>query len=224
MRAGVRPAMLEGQSDPDLDPRGRHEATLVAGRLQDEGIAAIYTSTLRRTAQTAAPLAEQTGLTPRVDADLREVFLGEWEGGTFRQRVSERHPLAVRCFEEQRWDPIPGSEPYDALRERVGLVIGRIADAHPDERVAVFTHGGIIGMILHLATGAGPFAFIAADNGSLTHLVVAPDRWIVRRFNDTGHLYTDLDRPVQPLPDTVVARRGVVLPLRGGRPRPLGGG
>ena len=37
------------------------------------------------------------------------------------------------------------------------------------------------------------------QRSSLTHLVVLPDRWVVRHFNDTGHLRTDLDRPVQPL-------------------------
>lgn len=85
------------------------------------------------------------------------------------------------------------------LHKRVRGAIERIAAAHPDQRVAVFTHGGIIATIMHLATGSQPFAFLGADNASLTHLVVLPNRWVVRRFNDTGHLRTDLDRPVQPL-------------------------
>ena len=191
--------LLDGQADPDLDPRGRQEAQLVADRLSGEEVTAIYTSTLRRTAQTAAPLAGRTGVTPRVEADLREVHLGAWEGVTFHSRITERDPVAIQCFKEQRWDPIPGSEAYDTLRARVREVIERIAAAHPDQRIAVFTHGGIIGMIMHLATGCEPFAFIAADNGSLTHLVVTDERWIVRRFNDTGHLHTDLDRAVAPL-------------------------
>jgi 2,3-bisphosphoglycerate-dependent phosphoglycerate mutase len=63
----------------------------------------------------------------------------------------------------------------------------------------VFTHGGVIGMLVSLATGGRPFAFISADNASITHLVVPGERWILRRFNDTGHLGTDLDRPPEPL-------------------------
>jgi probable phosphoglycerate mutase len=43
------------------------------------------------------------------------------------------------------------------------------------------------------------FAFIGADNASITHLVVNGDSWILRRFNETGHLGTDLDRPTEPL-------------------------
>lgn len=191
--------LVSGQADPDLDPRGRQEAQLVAERLGAEDLAAIYVTSLRRTAQTAEPLAARTGLRPRVEPDLREVFLGEWEGATFRRRIAERHPVALQMFAEQRWDAIPGSETSDALRTRVRDAVRRIAGGHADQRVAVFTHGGIIAMVMHLATACEPFAFLSADNGSLTHLVVAPDRWIVRRFNDTGHLHTDLDRPVQPL-------------------------
>jgi probable phosphoglycerate mutase len=105
----------------------------------------------------------------------------------------------MQMFDEQRWDMIPGAENQDALLKRVHQGIERIAAAHPDQRVVVFTHGGVIAMVIHLATSCTPFAFMGADNGSITHLVVTPERWIVRRFNDTGHLGTDLDRPPQPL-------------------------
>jgi 2,3-bisphosphoglycerate-dependent phosphoglycerate mutase len=186
-------------SDPPLDPRGHAEAERIADRLGEEEIRAIYVTPLQRTAQTAAPLAARLGLEARVEADLAEVYLGDWEGAEFRRRVRNGDPIALRMFAEERWDVIPGAESMEALAERVRAGIGRIAAAHPDERVAVFVHGGVIGMIAALATGGRPFAFIGADNASLTHLAVVGDSWILRRFNDTGHLGTDLDRPTQPL-------------------------
>lgn len=190
---------VDGQADPALDPRGRQEAELVADRFADEEISAIYVTPLRRTAQTAAPLARRTGLSPRVEPDLREVHLGDWEGAEFHRRIAQRDPLISEMGREQRWDMLPGAESVDALHKRVRMAIERLAAAHPDERIAVFTHGGIVATIVHLATGCAPFAFLGADNGSLTHLVVTDERWVVRRFNDTGHLHTDLDRPVQAL-------------------------
>ena len=84
-----------------------------------ERIAAIYVTTLRRTQQTAAPLAERLGLEPQVEPDLREVFLGEWEGGELRRRVIDQDPLAIAMFETGRWDIIPGAEPDDEFRGRV---------------------------------------------------------------------------------------------------------
>ncbi|HVM21573.1 MAG TPA: histidine phosphatase family protein [Egibacteraceae bacterium] len=189
----------DGHADPPLDPHGRMEAEAVAKRLADQDIAAVYVSTLQRTHQTAEPLCRALALEPVVEADIREVHLGEWEGGTFRMRVDDGDPLAKRLFTEERWDVIPGAEPMEALAMRVRDAINRIAASHADQRVAVFTHGGIIGTVAALATGGRPFAFIGADNASITHLVVIGDRWVLRRFNDTGHLATDLDRPVQPL-------------------------
>jgi probable phosphoglycerate mutase len=81
--------LLDGQSNPALSPEGEEEAEQVCERLASENVGAIYVSTLRRTTQTAAPLAQRLGLEPVVDADLREVFLGELEGGgAFRQKMT----------------------------------------------------------------------------------------------------------------------------------------
>jgi probable phosphoglycerate mutase len=74
-----------------------------------------------------------------------------------------------------------------------------MAADHPDQRVAVFTHGGVIGEILHQATGSEPFAFLGADNGSISHIVVTDDRWVLRRFNDTSHLQRAMTTGPEPL-------------------------
>jgi len=181
-------ALVDGHGDPPLSVDGLAQAKLVCTRLAAAGVAAIYVSTLRRTEQTAAPLAAQLGLPIRVDADLREVHLGEWEGGSFRKHVAEGHPIAVRMQAEQRWDVIPGAESSAALAARVQAVIDRMAAAHPGQRVAAFTHGGVIGQALALASGSRPFAFLGAENTSISRLVVLGHRWLVRGFNDTAHL------------------------------------
>ena len=199
VRAGVDVPMLAGQADPPLDVRGREEAKLVADRLADQHLDAIYVTPLQRTHETAAPLAQRLGLTPVVEPDLKEIFLGEWEGPAFRMHMSEGDPIAIKMMEEERWDVIPGAETAEAFNTRLRRGITRIAAAHPDRRVAVFVHGGVIGAICAMATSSRPFAFIAADNASISHLVVQPDRWTLRRFNDTGHLHTDLDRAPEPL-------------------------
>ena len=151
--------LVEGHGDPPLSDDGREQAELVCERLALEPIDAIYVSNLQRTGQTAAPLAARLGLTPVVDRDLREVYLGEWETGLFRKKVIERDPVAMRMVEEQRWDVIPGAEPAPDFARRTRDVVERIARQHPDQCVAVFAHGGIIGEMLCLATGATGFAY-----------------------------------------------------------------
>jgi len=188
VRDGHPVPLLGGASDPALDPVGVEQAGRVAARLHGEDVAAIYVTPLRRTAQTAAPLAERLGLEPRVEPDLREVFLGEWEGGGFRRHVREQHPVALRMRAEGRWDVIPGAEPGEAFAARVRAGVERIAAAHPDQRVVVVVHGGVIGQAIANATGAGPLAFAWADNGSISEIVVHGADWVVRSYNDTSHL------------------------------------
>lgn len=195
--------MVDGHGDPALAPEGLEQAELVAERLADQAVDAIYVTTLRRTAQTAAPLATRLGIEPIVEPGLREVNLGEWEGGLFRQKVAEGDPAVVRMIAEERWDAIPGAEPAEAFAARVREAVGRIVAAHPDQRVAVFSHGGVIGEVLAQAARSRPFAFVGVDNGSISHLVVHGDRWLVRRVNDTAHLPGGFDlHPDASLPET----------------------
>jgi probable phosphoglycerate mutase len=197
--AGQSFPLLDGQGDPALSPEGVAQAAEVCARLEGEDIDAIYVSPLRRTAETAEPLAGRLGIAPVVDRDLREVHLGEWEGGVYREKVIEGDPLGLRILAEQRWDVIPGAEPAGGFSRRVRGAVERIAAAHPDQRVAVFAHGGTIGEILHQATGSQPFAFVGADNASISHVVVSDNHWILRRFNDTSHLSARLTARPQPL-------------------------
>ena len=180
--------LVEGQGDPPLSEAGRHQAELVGARLGHELFDGLYVSNLQRTPQTAAPLVERTGMTPVVDPDLREVFLGEWEGGLLRQKAADQDPLMARVFAEQRWDLIPGAESRDEFGGRLRRAIERIATAHPGGRVAVFSHGAAIGELLAQATGSEPFAFLGADNASISKLVVTDGRWVLRGYNDTSHL------------------------------------
>lgn len=191
--------LADGHSDPELHPNGRLQAQRVGERLANEHLDALYVSTLRRTVETATPLAERRGMTPLVEPDVREIFLGEWEGGLFRKMVADGHPIAQRMWAEQRWDVIPGAEPMDDFQARVRKAIERLATAHPDQRLAVFTHGGVIGQVLSIATGSAPFAFVGADNASISHIVVTPDSWAVRRFNDVAHLDGTLGPVPSPL-------------------------
>jgi probable phosphoglycerate mutase len=191
--------LVDGQGNPALSPEGREQAELVGRRLADERIDAIYVSSLRRTAQTAEPLAHRLSMTPVVEPDVREVFLGDWEGGLFRQKIVEQDPIAVRMHQEQRWDVIPGAEPAAEFARRVRAAMERIGAAHPDQRVVVFSHGGTIGEVLALAAHSQPFAFAGADNASISQVVISDDRWSIRRFNDTAHLGAGFSTSAAPL-------------------------
>ena len=180
--------LVDGHGDPELHANGREQALRVGERLRHLPIAAVYVTNLRRTTETALPLCGHLGLTPIVEADLREVFLGDWEGGVLRMKAHDNDPVYLQMQAEQRWDAIPGGESTQALNTRVTRGLQRIASAHADQLVVAVVHGGVIGHILAHATGARPFAFNGADNGSISHIVMVDNRILVRRFNDSSHL------------------------------------
>lgn len=189
-RPGAPFPLVDGHGDPALHPEGEAQAMAVARCLADTPLSALYVTTLRRTHQTAAPLAGVLGLTPEVEPDLREVYLGDWEGGAFRRHAAEGHPAILRARARQEWGEIPNGETTGALQDRVRRALIRIAARHPDTQIAAVVHGGVIGAALAVASGAQAFAFSGAANGSISRIVVAGDAMTVRGFNDIGHLTT----------------------------------
>lgn len=187
---GSRFPLFDGHSDPALSEPGRAQAEMVAERLAGEEIGAIFTSTLRRTHETAAPLAELTGLEPQPLHDLREVFLGEFEGGEYRIRAGRGDPAIKRVFQNESWAEIPGGEPAERFAERlrsgVEEIVGRVG---PETTAVAVVHGAVIGELCRQAADSRPFAFVHSDNCSISRIVVHDSgRWLLRSFNDISHL------------------------------------
>lgn len=182
--------LLDGHGDPSLSPLGETQAEQVAAALRETAVGPLFVTPLVRTAQTAAPLSRLLGREPTVVPELREVLLGDWEGGVFRIRVHEGDPLAARMLREERWDVIPGAESAAAFGERVRAGLRAVAAATgPDVTGVAFVHAGVIAEACRQATGSRPFAFVSAENGSITRLIAHPDgRWTLRSFNEVAHL------------------------------------
>jgi probable phosphoglycerate mutase len=184
--------LIAGRSDPGLNERGRAEAAAAGERLRREPVAAVFASHLRRTTETAAPIAAPFELEPTVLEDLGEIYLGEWEGHGIHDRGSRGDPELAQVFAEQRWDLVPGAEDLDGFGVRVRRGIEAVADAAGDGSVAVaVTHSAVIAEFLRQITDAEPFAFLHNTNGSLSRVIRLPDRrWILASFNDTEHVHS----------------------------------
>ncbi|NNE72037.1 MAG: histidine phosphatase family protein [Acidimicrobiales bacterium] len=201
--------LVAGHGDPPLSPRGEWQAERVGERLAQEPISAIYASSLQRTSQTATPLASRRGLDIHVEHDLREVFLGDFEGGLFRQKAAEGHPAVHEMYRTGDWGAIPNGETNEQLRARtVGALEGIVA-RHVDEMVAVFCHGGVIAALLGHAVSVPLATFAGSRNGSLAYLYCEPGsghaernerstgrdegepgsgHWRIRGYNDASHI------------------------------------
>jgi probable phosphoglycerate mutase len=197
--SGQSDEVIGGHSDPDLTELGRRQAVALAARLRGVPARGLFVTPLRRTQQTAAPLAGELGLEPRVEPDLREVYLGDWEGRLSNH--AEREAVIRQVFALGRWDAIPNAEPMEQFSQRVHEGLERIADAGsggsgsgsgsggPGGTVIAVVHGGVVAEACRQVTGSRPFAFLNSENGSITRLVrLAGGRWELHGFNDVAHL------------------------------------
>lgn len=164
----------QGQTDLPLNATGLAEAERAAALLAGQPIDAIYTSDLRRAEQTAAAIARACGIPYRVEARLREIDLGEWEGELFAD-IKARHPELI---EARRRDPLdfraPGAESLREVAERVCEATDAIAARHPGETVVIVSHGVALAPLITRAAGedlAQAYRFIP-DNAAPQQVVV----------------------------------------------------
>src|SRR5262245_20482819 len=86
---------VQGHTDVPLNAAGLGQARVLAERLADVSLEAIYASDLERARATAEAVARSQGLEVQVDPDLREKHFGSWEGLTDVE-IAQRFPDAVR--------------------------------------------------------------------------------------------------------------------------------
>jgi probable phosphoglycerate mutase len=132
---------VQGHSDSLLSELGHAQAARVAPLLAARAPDAIVASDLRRAIDTAAPLAELTGLPVRRDPRLRERSYGEWEGLT-RAEIAERFPDAHHRQLVGHHDLGHGIEPPADVQKRVAEGLREAARATPGGVTVVVTHGG----------------------------------------------------------------------------------
>jgi phosphoserine phosphatase len=122
--------------------------------------------------------------------ELREIFLGDWEGLRSEELV-KRHPEAwARWTEEPSWDLIPGGESATAFESRVESALDLLFDRHPQTDTVVVTHGGVIQVALHRIVGRpsrGLFPF-RISNASITVISKRDGHLLIDSVNDTSHL------------------------------------
>ncbi|HVF06374.1 MAG TPA: bifunctional RNase H/acid phosphatase [Frankiaceae bacterium] len=182
---------FSGTGDPELTERGWAQAKALAGRAASFGpVTAVWTSPLRRAADTAAGIAEALGLPVRVDDRLAECDFGEWEGLTFAQ-IQERDLGLLAEWMGDADVAAPGGESFAAVTRRVRQARDAVLAAHPGETVVVVSHVTPIKTLLRLALDAPPSLLhrLYLDLASLSQAEWYPDgHAIVRRVNDVAHL------------------------------------
>jgi broad specificity phosphatase PhoE len=167
-----------------LSDRGREEARWLADRLDGENVGALYSSPIQRTRETAEILAERLLLPVRERADLIELDYGEWTGWTFDQVRGD--PRWQSWTRSRSLAALPGGETMRAVQKRVVEALFDLAREHPEEAVAIVSHGDVIRAALLFALGMplDLYARIEIGTGSLSTLRIEDGGMRLLRLNE----------------------------------------
>ena len=139
---------IQGQLDVPLSPTGMWQAGRLAERFAEdagrEPLAAIFASDLARTWSTALPAASRLGLPIQPEPRVRERSFGVFQGHTLDE-VAQRWPAEFARWRER--DPafvIPDGESAHQVMARVLAALRDLTAAHGGQRIAIFTHGGVL--------------------------------------------------------------------------------
>ena len=153
-----------------LNDKGRQQAQELAQLLQQQPIAAIYSSPLDRCLQTAQPLADALSLPVTLEPGVLEVDYGGWQAGHLKElaklpewHLVQHYPSTFR---------FPQGETLREVQSRALSAIERIRDAHPNQVVAIFSHGDVIRttMAHYLGTPLDLFQRVIISTASISTL------------------------------------------------------
>jgi len=179
-------------SDPDLSDQGFAQVQRLPAALARFPITRVLSSPQRRAVQTAEPVAAARELAVEIDDRFAEydrdlpLYIPVEQ---IRQEMPEEW---ARLAQGQ----LPSAVDGDAFRARVRAAVDDLVTAaDPGDTVAVFSHGGVINVLLHEILGTARLLSFPVDYASVTRLLFSrAGQPTVAAVNTTEHVWDLLPR------------------------------
>jgi broad specificity phosphatase PhoE len=179
-------------ADPDLSDEGRVQAARLPDALARFPISRVVSSPQRRAIQTAEPVATARGLAVEIDDRFAE----------YDRELAVYIPIEqIRDENPQEWarmaeGHLPSTVDEDAFRARVCAAVDDVASAaEHEDTVVVFSHGGVINVLLHEILGTKRVLSFPIDYASVTRLLFSRSgQASVVTVNSTEHVWDLLPR------------------------------
>ena len=180
---------MQGHSNSDLSEVGMGQIQALGELMKNVSFDHIYSSDSLRTRETAEAITQYSGHTLQFDQRIREKNLGVFEGLTSTE-AKERHPEIYRLFKTAGANyVIDEGESTQQLLERALEFIEEIRLRHPQERVVMVTHGGVVRVLMKHALGLSidaPTRFIIKNTGIFG--LIWNENWLVTQMGGVSHL------------------------------------
>ncbi|AIS58730.1 histidine phosphatase family protein [Listeria ivanovii] len=146
---------MQGWGDSPLVAEGIDGAKAVGEVLKDTQLDAVYTSTSKRTKDTAAYILADRDIEIRELEELKEMHFGTWEGVTVTE-IDEKYPeerAKILHSPETYKAEVNGGETYYELAERLQQGVEKIIAETPSGNILVVSHGMSLTLLLYLLQG-----------------------------------------------------------------------
>ena len=175
IRHGLAAAGLD-DLDPGLAPLGHEQAAITARALGHLSPARLVVSPLRRTRETADPIAERFGLEPEIRQEVAEVF--------DPSVPPEERKAIIGPFMDGNWSD--QNETLQAWRERVVETLAALGEGRDD--VIVVSHYIAICVAIGAATRNDRVVPVKLGNTSITAIDVVAGKLVLVAAGSTDHL------------------------------------
>jgi broad specificity phosphatase PhoE len=190
----------QGSSDRHLSEVGIRQAEQIAERLRAEGLAAVYSSGLRRARQTAEHISRPHSLPVLIEDAVRELDHGDLEGLTFNEIKSGYGDFLVRWRSEPAEISVPGGERLADVAARAWEGLHRIARRHAEpERIVIVSHNfPILGIICRITgTHLNDYRTFHLDPCGVTRLAFDGSAWSLTEINSREYPFAADSAPIR---------------------------
>lgn len=187
---GITPPRFRGRTDLPLTSLGRRQAAATAARIAAEWkIDAIYASPASRAADTAAAIAEASGLAPNVLTEIADFDYGLWNGKS-HDAVQHEWPGPYALWRDApHLARPPGGETLQALALRTADALRLMLDRHDGQTVAMVAHDSVNRALLLQLLDLPLSAYWRLEQyPCCINEVDVSRKIIVRRINEHCHL------------------------------------
>lgn len=187
--------IFHGWTDSEITEKGHEQARLAAERLEEIDIDVIYSSSMKRTLQTAGYISELKGL-PIIRTDkLKEINGGEWEGKTWEE-LPKKWPEQHNTWEHKpHLHRMPNGETMEEFQKRLIDEVKYIIDNNKGKTVCIVTHGTAIKALMchfHSCDLEKMIDIPWCDNTAVTVIDYEDNQFEIVTEGDASHLGKDL--------------------------------
>lgn len=180
----------QGHADSPLSPRGIKQAEALGERLIGEHFDCFYSSDLERAFHTSRLVGNPSGWEASCLKSFRERDLGVLEALT-TDEMKEKQPDAYHAFlKDGPQYEVPEGESFNQFYDRCSSALEDLANRHPNKKIGVVTHGGVLGAIFRyvLKIPLDAERNFVLLNCSMNRLEKTANGWNLVSWGDVAHL------------------------------------